>query len=143
MLVRLSIIYSLCIQLQLCIILAVLHTGLKVNVMHITLHFLVQLLVTIVAQYMHLFCDHLLHPFLQKMIKYLLHINEVICIPGIFLLCSTSSCWYFPKTLQNKFYSNLVAQCLAFAVNFFVRTIHYLYFCYTRDFKVVELHIYF
>ena len=47
----------------------------------------------------------------------------------------------FPKTLQNKFYSNLVAQCLAFVVNFFVRTIHYLYFCYTRDFKVVELHI--
>ena len=37
-LVRLSIIYSLCMQLRLCIILAVLRTGLKVNVMHITLH---------------------------------------------------------------------------------------------------------
>ena len=47
----------------------------------------------------------------------------------------------FPKTLQNKFYSNLVAQCLAFAVNFFVRMIHYLYFYYIRDFKVIELHI--
>ena len=45
------------------------------------------------------------------------------------------------KTLQNKFYSKLVAQRLAFVVNSFVSTIHYLYFCYTRNVKVVELHI--
>ena len=70
-----------------------------------------------------------------------MHINEVICIPGTFLLCSASSCRYFPKPYKNKFYSNLVAQCLAFAVNFFVRIIHYLYFYCIRDFKVIELHI--
>ena len=34
-----SIIYSLYMQLRLCIILVVFRTGLKVNVMHITLHY--------------------------------------------------------------------------------------------------------
>ena len=82
---------------------------------------------------MHHCCDHLLHPFLQKMIEYLLHINEVICIPGTFLLCSASSCWYFPKPYKIK--------CLASVVNFFIRSIHYLYFCYITDIKVVDLHI--
>ena len=47
----------------------------------------------------------------------------------------------FPKTLQNKFSSNLVARCLAYVVNFFVRSLHYLYFCYITNIKAVDLHI--
>ena len=49
--------------------------------------------------------------------------------------------WIFPNTLQNKLHSNLVAYYLVFMVNFFIRSLQYLYYCNIFGFNGVDLHI--